>query len=297
MVAGPGAGREQAVSGRDFVHRGFGGAAVAGDIAPSVLLVATRNEVRVLVADWTDARLVADHYGFLVWSGVGPGGLPLTACSSGLGSASAAVAIEELATLGARTILGLGTTRAPLDAGDSGDSDDPRRVLIADGTWRADAASHGYARIEFPAAAHPEAVLALVAAAGEAGRRPAHVIAADVEAALATTVGTPPIRTARSAALEAALAEAGTVPVTGSPATLFVQAAVHGLRAGLLVADAGAPGSAVDARAIATRALGILAGWDDGADGRPVPWADRLAALAPERLGVLRAGGDEPGTR
>lgn len=270
------------MTGRDFVHRGFGGAAVAGDIAPSVLLVTTRAEVRALAAHWADARLVADHYGFLVWSGVGPDGLALTACSSGLGSASAAIAIEELATLGARTILGLGATRTPFDAGGTRGVGGDGRPLIVDGAWRADAASHGYARIDYPAAAHPAAVLALVAAAREAGRSPAHVIAADVESALATAVGTPPARTMRSEALEAALAEAGAVPVTGSPATLFVQAAVHGLRAGFLVADAGAPGSAVDARAIAVRSLGILAGWDAGTGGRPVPWADRIAALTAE---------------
>lgn len=273
------------MSARDFVHRGFGGAAVAGDIASSVLLVPTRDEVRAIAAGWPGARLVADHYGFLVWTGAGAGGLRLTACSTGLGSASAAIAIEELAALGARTVVGLGATRAPLDPGRN-------PLLVVDGAWRADAASHGYARPGFPAAAHPEVVLALVAAiAGHAGGRPAHVIAADVEAPLATTVGSPPVRTARSAALEAALAETGAVPVTGSPATLLVGAAIHGLRAGFLVADAGAPGADDAARDAAARALEILAAWDGGTEGRPVPWSDRLAGIGPgQRRGPAVVG-------
>lgn len=260
---------------RDFVHRGFGGAARQGDVAARLLLPVTREEVRALAATWTDARLVADHYGWLVWTGRS-GGQPITACSTGTGSASAAIAIEELALLGARTLLGVGAARAGHDPG-------PGPVLlVAEGAMRLDAASHGYARPGFPAAPDPEVVMAAVAAGRAAGAEVRHAVVADVDAELAAPVGPDGARPGRSAEAAARILEAGAVPVHGSPATLFVQGAIHGLRTGFV---ASGPRDGPDAwlLATATATLATLAAWDGGDGGAPLSIAARMTAMRPAR--------------
>jgi uridine phosphorylase len=120
-----------------------------------------------------DARVLADHRAFRLWTGRA-GALQLTACSAGTGSASAAIAIEELAVLGARTILGVG---AAWDA-----SRARAGVVVAEGALRFDAASHGYARTGYPAAADHALVLAADAASRAAGIPASRDIVGDVEA-------------------------------------------------------------------------------------------------------------------
>lgn len=265
------------MNGRDFVHRGFGGAARQGDVAAGVLLPVTRQEVLALAATWADARQVADHYGWLVWTGRS-GGLPITACSTGMGSASAAIAIEELALLGARTLLGIGSTRAAIDAG-------PRwPLLVAEGAMRLDAASHGYARAGFPAAPDPEVVMAAVAAGRAAGAEVRHDVVADIDAELDALVGAAGLRSTRSLEAEGRIREAGAVPVSGSPATLFVQGAIHGLRTGYIAAS---PGDGPDPRLLASAAatLATLAAWDAGDEGGPLSIAARMAVMPPTGTG------------
>ena len=269
------------MTGREFVHRGFGGEAGPDDIAPYVLLTASRDEADAIAATWSDARLVADHYAFRVWTGR-VGGTRLTACSAGTGSASTAIAVEELAVLGARTILALGTTREPLGPADG--------ILVAEGVVRADAASHGYVRSGFPAVADVEVVLAAVAAIRASGARLLHGIVADIDADLDVRVGVPPRRSPRAAAIEAGIREAGAVAVHASPAVLLVAGTVHRLRTGFLAADAGVDAQ-VRLRSVAVATLRQLAAWDRGAAGAPTSIADRgvTAAIPPAQAVVAVA--------
>ena len=262
------------MTGRDFVHRGFGGEARPGDIAASVVLVPSRDEVTALVEDWDEARLVADHYAYLVWTGR-VGGVPLTACSTGTGSASAAIAIEELAILGARTLLGLGATREALGPAVLGDS-----VLIAEGAFRADAASHGYVRPGYPAVPDPEVSLAAVDAVRRAGARLVTGIVADVDASLDAPIGVTPRRSAAATALASAVRDAGATPVHGSPAVLFVQGSVHGLRTGFLAAD-DTPDAQARLRVVAVATLRCLAAWVRAAGGAPASVVERVATMPP----------------
>jgi uridine phosphorylase len=260
------------MTGREFVHRGFGGEAGPEDIAPYVLLTASRDEAGAIAGTWSDARRVADHYAFGVWTGHA-GGTRLTACSTGTGSASTAIAVEELAVLGARTILALGATREPLEPAHG--------ILVAEGAFRADAASLGYVRSGFPAVPDLEVVLAAVAAIRRSGAQVLHGIVADVDADLDARVGVPPRRSPRAASIEAGIREAGAVAVHASPAVLLVAGTVHRLRTGVLAADAG-PDAQVRLREVAVATLRQLAAWDRGAAGAPTPVADRVAGLAPD---------------
>lgn len=92
-------------------------------------------------------------------------GSPVLVTSTGIGGPSTSIAVEELAQLGVRTFLRVGTTGAIASGLEVGD------VVITSGAVRLDGASTHYAPIEYPAIAHHEVVRTLVDAAVEVGAR------------------------------------------------------------------------------------------------------------------------------
>jgi uridine phosphorylase len=91
------------------------------------------------------------------------GGTPVLVTSTGIGGPSASIAIDELAQLGVRTFIRVGTTGAIQPHIDVGD------VIVTTGSVRLDGASTHYAPIEYPAVAHHEVVAAFLRAARELG--------------------------------------------------------------------------------------------------------------------------------
>ena len=88
---------------------------------------------------------------------------PVVVCSTGIGGPSTSIAVEELAQLGVRTFLRVGTTGAiqpDIKAGE---------VIITQASVRLDGASTHFAPIEYPAASHYECTSALVASAVDSG--------------------------------------------------------------------------------------------------------------------------------
>jgi uridine phosphorylase len=88
--------------------------------------------------------------------------------STGIGGSSTSIAVEELARLGVRTFLRVGTTGAIASEIEIGDA------IITTGAVRLDGASDHYAPPPYPAVAHHEVVRALVDAAVHL-ERPYHV--------------------------------------------------------------------------------------------------------------------------
>ncbi len=86
-------------------------------------------------------------------------GAKVLVTSTGIGGPSTSIAVDELAQLGVRTFIRVGTTGAIQDAIGIGD------VVITSGSVRMDGASVQYAPIEYPAVAHHEVLQALVEAA------------------------------------------------------------------------------------------------------------------------------------
>ncbi len=91
------------------------------------------------------------------------GGVPIVVCSTGIGGPSTSIAVEELAQLGVRTFLRVGTTGAIQPGIAVGD------VIITTGSVRLDGASGHFAPIEYPAVADHACTSALAAAAAAAG--------------------------------------------------------------------------------------------------------------------------------
>jgi len=248
---------------RENVHSRFGGKASKDDIAEYVLVPGSKARVRAFMEHWEEAYEVADHYEFLVCSGIYEGER-ITACSTGIGGMSVSIAIEELARLGAKTFLRVGVTGPLVDELDYGD------LVIATGAVRWDGTSHDYVRPEFPAPAHFELVMASIAAAENMGLPYKIGVIGDM-----ASLG--PMRedgyrhflTRRTKPMKEEMYRAGVLDGTGEGATMLVQAALFGLRGGIININAVDVENdrwdpAADRKAVEAglETLRILAAWD-----------------------------------
>jgi uridine phosphorylase len=90
-------------------------------------------------------------------------GKTVVVCSTGIGGPSTSIAVEELAQLGVRTFLRVGTTGAIQSDVNVGD------MIVTTGSVRLDGASLHFAPMEFPAVADFDVATAMKEAAIEAG--------------------------------------------------------------------------------------------------------------------------------
>jgi uridine phosphorylase len=131
-----------------------------GDVAPSVLLPGDPGRVPLVASTWDEAREVASNREYVTFTG-SYRGVPISCTSTGIGCPSTAIAMEELARVGATTFIRIGTCGTFQDRVRNGD------IAIFDSAARYDGASRLYAPVEFPAVASHDVVEASIAA-GEA---------------------------------------------------------------------------------------------------------------------------------
>ena len=106
--------------------------------------------------------MVADSREYVTYTGL-LDGERVSVTSTGIGGASAAIALEELVNVGAKTFIRVGTCggmQLDIKGGD---------IVIATGAIRMEGTSREYAPIEFPAVANLEVVNALTQAAQKLG--------------------------------------------------------------------------------------------------------------------------------
>ena len=132
------------------------------DVAGPVLLPGDPERVPKIAETWNRAEEVASHREFRTVTGEYEGA-PLTCTSTGIGSPSAAIAVEELARVGVETFLRVGSCGVIQPGIDVGD------LIITSGAVRQEGTSAEYVREDYPAVADHEVVSALVAAAEELG--------------------------------------------------------------------------------------------------------------------------------
>ena len=135
-----------------------------GDIPETVLLPGDPERVARISATWDSFVHVATHRQYVTHKGTYKG-VPIAATSTGIGCPATAIAIEELANIGARSLIRVGTTGAIQKGIECGD------LIISSATVRLDGTSHQYVRSEFPAVANYEILLALIEAAETLGLR------------------------------------------------------------------------------------------------------------------------------
>ena len=129
-----------------------------GDVSEHVFLCGDPARVPRIAAGWRDAREVCNLREYRIVRGVDRG-LPVTVASTGIGAPGTAVLLEELAKLGSRTFVRVGSSGG-LDPGlGLGD------LVVTSAAVRDDGTSASYVAPEYPAAAHHRVVAALEDAA------------------------------------------------------------------------------------------------------------------------------------
>lgn len=133
-----------------------------GDVGKYVILPGDPKRCEKIAKYFDNPVLIADNREFVTYTGyIGEKRVSIT--STGIGGPSAAIAMEELAALGADTFIRVGTAGGINMKVKSGD------VVIATGAVRGDGASREYAPIEFPAVSDFDVNLALKNAAQKLG--------------------------------------------------------------------------------------------------------------------------------
>lgn len=138
-------------------HKHFGGQVRPDDIAPYVLVPGSKKRVLQIAQLWDKAREVVDFHEFLIYTGE-MSGVPVTACSTGIGGSSVVVAVQGLVALGAHTLIRVGVTGTLQENIEVGD------LTIASAAIRADRISGYFVSAEIPALSSHEVLLALAAA-------------------------------------------------------------------------------------------------------------------------------------
>ena len=236
-----------------------------GDVAGSVLLPGDPERIDRITATWDDHTIVADHREYRTATGTHDG-TPLSATSTGIGSPSAAIAVEELARVGADTLIRVGSCGAIQPETDVGD------LVITTGGVRQEGTSDEYVRPEYPAVADHAVVSALAAAAEQLGYEYHLGLTASTDSFYAgqSREGFGGFRSQNSEANIEALRRAGVLNFEMEASALLTLAGIYGLRAGAVCtvfADrtTGEFRTEGEGRAaeVASRAVSLLAAMDE----------------------------------
>ena len=133
-----------------------------GDIEGPVLLPGDPDRVEIIADCWDEYAERAAHREYRTLTGTYDDE-PLSVTSTGIGSPSAAIAVEELARIGAESFIRVGSCGAIQEDVAVGD------LVITTAAVRQEGTSDEYVREDYPAAADDEVVTALVTAAERLG--------------------------------------------------------------------------------------------------------------------------------
>ncbi|MGM9946462.1 uridine phosphorylase [Floccifex sp.] len=126
-----------------------------GDVGEYVLLPGDPKRCAIIAQYFDNPVFVADSREFVTYTGT-IYGTKVSVTSTGIGGASASIAMEELVKCGAKTFIRVGTCGGMDIDVKSGD------VVIANGAIRQEGTSKEYAPIEYPAVADFDVTSALV---------------------------------------------------------------------------------------------------------------------------------------
>ncbi len=128
-----------------------------GDVGRYVLLPGDPGRVPVIAAFLDDARKIAEHREYTTYTG-SLDGVPVSVTSTGIGGPSTAIAVEELAAIGADTFIRVGTSGLMQPEIQSGD------LVVVTGAVRDEGTASHYMPMAFPAIADLDVVDCLRAA-------------------------------------------------------------------------------------------------------------------------------------
>lgn len=125
----------------------------AGELGRYVFVPGDPDRCERIASYFESPRRVGRHREFELWTGT-LDGVKVSVCSTGIGCPSTAVAVEELADLGADTFVRVGTSGAVREGSRPGD------VVVVTGAVRDDGTSRQYLPLEYPAVADLDVVAA-----------------------------------------------------------------------------------------------------------------------------------------
>jgi len=133
-----------------------------GDIGEYVILPGDPHRVPKIAAHFDKAEKIADSREYVTYTGF-IDGVKVSCTSTGVGGPSASIALEELANVGGKTFIRVGTCGG-MDIDVKGGD-----LVIATGAVRMDGTSKEYAPIEYPAVPDVTVAASLVRAARKLG--------------------------------------------------------------------------------------------------------------------------------
>lgn len=136
----------------------------AGDVGEYVILPGDPGRCEKIAQYFDQPKLIASNREYVTYTGYLKG-VKVSVTSTGIGGPSAAIAMEELIHIGAKTFIRVGTSGGMQVDVLGGD------VVIATGAIRLDGTSKEYVPLEFPAVADFDVVQALRASAKDLGLR------------------------------------------------------------------------------------------------------------------------------
>jgi uridine phosphorylase len=194
------------------------------EIARYVFCPGDQKRAQKIADRLDDSHLVTDSRGYAVFSGRYRG-VPMTVCGTGMGGPTVAIALEELAHMGADTFIRVGSCGVFQPGQMPGD------VIIASGTVRAGGTSKAYLPETFPAVPTFQILRALVSAAERL----------DAPYTVGVGIAGDAFYAPREPGSRNWLTEAGVVSVEMESDTLFVVGAYRGWRTGAIYASDGTP--------------------------------------------------------
>ncbi|WP_256393231.1 nucleoside phosphorylase [Natronoarchaeum rubrum] len=188
----------------------------SGDLEDVALLPGDPGRVDRIAGHCDSSEVVAENREYKIVNAEYEG-TPLTICSTGIGSPSAAIAIEELAAVGVDAVLRVGTTGALQSGIEIGD------MVVATGAAKDEGTTGRYESDTYPAVPDYEVLSGLVDAA-EANDEDVHV----------GPVATDDAFYAETDEYVEAWDEAGVLAVEMEAAAIFTLARRKGLRSGAI---------------------------------------------------------------
>ena len=200
-----------------------------GDAGRYVLLPGDPARCELIAQRFDGARRIASHREYTTYAGT-LDGERVAVTSTGIGGPSTAIAVEELCSVGAQTLIRVGTCGSMTTRLHPGD------VVIVQAAVRDDGTTHRYVPAAFPAVAHLDVVNALAGAAGAQARSHATGVVVSTDSFYAQRNADTMPAEAELRARWQAWQRSGCIAVEMECSTVLVVSAVRGMRAGAVLA-------------------------------------------------------------
>jgi uridine phosphorylase len=198
----------------------------ADAIAERAILVGDPGRIELFAEQLDDVRMVGDNRGLRSITGTSAG-LQVTVCAFGMGAPIAAIVLEELAQLGVRTVLRVGTvmTLAPDALGE---------LVVATAAVREEAVSRTYVPISVPAVPDLDLLFGMLVSLEQLGERYRTGLVASLDGFYTEMFAARPEREQAVRERLAGLAELGVIAVDMETSTVLAVARTLCVAAGSL---------------------------------------------------------------